>query len=306
MEAEIEWVKYIFNRLNSLGFCLYIELNPNITFENKKYLHLRWDYSNLSQNPNITMDIVNKNRHNNMFKQWHYGYLAANPTITWDDICSKKDKGWYRHEAIKKESVTFDIVLNNLEFFSEEMIRYFSENPNLTLENILNYPQYMEYWNFYHVSKHKNITFEMILANKHLKWNFKGICENPNVTWEVIKKYEYRIKWRYDWLSSNPNITWDIVINNIDKEWSFTRLSMNPNITWDIIINNPQYKWEYIYFLRNKNLTLKTLEYIISKINTNNLSNYTLMEVCKKDFKEDKEEFIKNYEKNNCQNVLMR
>ena len=293
MDAEIEWVKYVFNKLDSLGFWEHIELNPNITFENKKYFHRRWDYTNLSQNPNITMDIVNKNRHYNMYKQWSYGDLAANPTITWNDICTKKDKGWYRHEVIKKESVTFDIFLNNLDFFIKKDIYWFSQNPNLTLDIILNYPEYMDKWNFYDISSHKNITFEMILANKQLKWNFKGICENPNITWDIIKKYEYRIKWRYDWLSTNPNITWDIVKNNLDKKWCFARLSMNPNITFDIIMDNPQYKWNYRYFLWNKNLTLKTLEYAMKKIDTSELSNYDCIKVCKNEFKQDKDEFIR-------------
>jgi hypothetical protein len=239
------------------------------------------------------MDIVNKNRHYNMYKQWSYGDLAANPTITWNDICTKKDKGWYRHEVIKKESVTFDIFLNNLDFFIKKDIYWFSQNPNLTLDIILNYPEYMDKWNFYDISSHKNITFEMILANKQLKWNFKGICENPNITWDIIKKYEYRIKWRYDWLSTNPNITWDIVKNNLDKKWCFARLSMNPNITFDIIMDNPQYKWNYRYFLWNKNLTLKTLEYAMKKIDTSELSNYDCIKVCKNEFKQDKDEFIR-------------
>jgi hypothetical protein len=295
MEPEIEWVKYLFKKLNFLGFWKYLEINPNITFENMKYLSRRFDYDNLSCNPNITMDIVNNNRHYNPYKQWSYGRLSENPSITWSDICTKKEKAWYRDEVIKKESVIFDIVLNNLDFFVEKDLKCFSQNPNLTLDIILNYPQYMNYWNFYYVSKNKNITFEMILANKQLKWDFRGICENPNVTWDVIKKYEYRIKWRYDLLSLNPNITWDIVLNNLDKNWSFARLSMNPNITWDIIINNPQYKWNFKVFLWNKNLTLKTLEYIMSIIKEDEISNYDCIAVCKLEFKEDKEEFIKKY-----------
>ena len=82
MKPEIEWVKYLFNKLDFLGFWEHIELNPNITFENKKYFHRRWDYTNLSQNPNITMDYILKNQD----KPWAWGCISRNPNITMADI----------------------------------------------------------------------------------------------------------------------------------------------------------------------------------------------------------------------------
>ena len=47
-----------------------------------------------------------------------------------------------------------------------------------------------------------------------------------------------------------------------------------------------------------KNLTLKTLEYIMSVVKKDEISNYDCITVCKLEFKEDKEEFIKKYNEN--------
>ena len=41
-----------------------------------------WDYSYLSENPNITWDIVLANPD----KGWNYAYLSQNPNITWDIV----------------------------------------------------------------------------------------------------------------------------------------------------------------------------------------------------------------------------
>ncbi len=39
-----------------------------------------WEYDMLSQNPNITWEIVK----NNPYKPWDYNWLSLNPNIQWE------------------------------------------------------------------------------------------------------------------------------------------------------------------------------------------------------------------------------
>ena len=49
-----------------------------------------WDYDYVSQNHNITWEIVK----NNPDKDWHYGRLSLNPNITWEIVQNNPDKKW--------------------------------------------------------------------------------------------------------------------------------------------------------------------------------------------------------------------
>jgi len=49
-----------------------------------------WDYNELSQNPNITFEIIK----NNQDKPWEYKLLSCNPNITWDIIKENPNIPW--------------------------------------------------------------------------------------------------------------------------------------------------------------------------------------------------------------------
>jgi hypothetical protein len=57
-------------------------------------------------------------------------------------------------------------------------------------------------WDWYWISKNKNITWQ-------------NIIDNPDKSWD----------WYY--ISSNPNITWEIIVDNPDKQWNWYGISMN-------------------------------------------------------------------------------
>ena len=57
-------------------------------------------------------------------------------------------------------------------------------------------------------------------------WDYYHLSRNPNITWNIVKANPNK-PWDYKWLSKNPNITWDIVKANPDKRWNYFWLSMN-------------------------------------------------------------------------------
>ncbi len=69
----------------------WLSQNPNITWEIvRDNPDKDWDYTMLSQNPNITWEIVQ----NNTDKPWDYSLLSQNPNITWDIVQNNPDKHW--------------------------------------------------------------------------------------------------------------------------------------------------------------------------------------------------------------------
>jgi hypothetical protein len=65
---------------NHLGRGGYITANPDKA----------WSYYALSQNPNITWDIVVANPG----ITWNCHYLSMNASITWDIVAANQDKDW--------------------------------------------------------------------------------------------------------------------------------------------------------------------------------------------------------------------
>jgi hypothetical protein len=98
------------------GFYAYlfeaISQNPNITWEiveaNPEW---PWDYPWLSGNPNITWEIVQANPD----KNWCFEQLGTNnPNITWDIIDANPDAPWDYHKLSWKQipaGTTMDLSL---------------------------------------------------------------------------------------------------------------------------------------------------------------------------------------------------
>ena len=91
---EKEWEKYFWDFImkheNKLKWS-WLSQNPNITWDiiqNNLDKHLDWNW--LSQNPNITWEIIQ----NNLDKPWNWNGISENPNITWDIIKNNLDKPW--------------------------------------------------------------------------------------------------------------------------------------------------------------------------------------------------------------------
>ena len=63
---------------------------------------------------------------------------------------------------------------------------YISQNPNITMEIIVNSPE--KPWNWNIISNEKYITIEFIENSPDKPWNWKNISYNPNITMEMIEK----------------------------------------------------------------------------------------------------------------------
>ena len=90
--------------LHKLWNYMHLSENPNITWEIVKINKDKpWNWRLLSENPNITYEIVKENPKYpwdwaylsaNPNLPWNYMYLSKNPNITWKIVKTNKDKLW--------------------------------------------------------------------------------------------------------------------------------------------------------------------------------------------------------------------
>ena len=198
-----------------------------------------WNWFGLSQNPNITWDIVQRNPD----KKWNWDGLSGNPNITWDIVQKNADKPWSWKGLLRNPNITWDIV---------------QKNPN-------------KKWNWFELSYNPNITWDIVQKNPDKPWNWCPLSQNPNITWDIVQKNTGK-PWDWFGLSRNPNITWDIVQKNPNKPWNWDGLSENPNITWDIVQKNPDKKWDWRNLSENK-MTKAREAFINEKLNSKSVES---------------------------------
>ena len=156
-------------------------LSQNITFPENF-----WDLGWLSENPNITWEIVQANPD----KHWSFFSLSQNPNITCDIVQANIDKPWY--------------------------FEWLSENPNITWEIVQANPD--KDWHFYALSENPNITWEIVKANPDKPWNYEKIFLNHIGKQKFIEELKRAVNVISDWfieLKTNPD-------SNLCKKWMKT------------------------------------------------------------------------------------
>ena len=89
---------------------------------------------------------------------------------------------------------------------------------------ITKYPA--EKWAYWWVSKHENITLDIILSNPKLQWDWSFISMNPSITIDDIIAHR-DLPWNWKYLSSNTGMSIDDVINYPELPWQWSDLRKN-------------------------------------------------------------------------------
>lgn len=213
--------------------------NPNLTWDiiNKR-IDGQWDWNELSQNKAITLDIFT----NNIDAKWRWDYVSRNPNITWDFIKQNPTKKFNWGYVCRYINMNF----NHIEELKKLNWNTLSLNKNITWDFINNNPD--KPWNWKLLSR-KNPSIETVRMNSDKPWDYKILV---NTLWEIAKKTPDRANW---YIISSTIATWDMVKNNPDKPWNWVGLTINPNITLDIIEKNMDKGWVWEYALANPNMT---------------------------------------------------
>lgn len=251
--VEKKWQQYFWEsifdyfKLQSISFSN-LSRNPNISLEiimkNPQY---PWNYNELSSNSSINFTMVKKTPN----LKWNYNFLSLNPSISWLDIKSNIDLSWDWCNLAKKEGITIDIIKLKYTELNPKMLIHNSSVTLEMIENNLDIP-----WDLNEIILKENILFPDILELmkkyniKFLEKHITDISSQKNVFWHTVKNYP-NIKWNYKFLSCNPNITLEIILKNLDKNWSWKYFSYNPNFKLEYILRFPILNWDWEYISEN-------------------------------------------------------
>lgn len=158
------------------------------------------------------------------------------------------DKDWNICGILKNPNTPEWYIHKYFDTHIEEDCFCVSINPHLTIDIIKRHDPKLFSW--FHLSKHFNITLEIIELHPELPWNYTGISLNPNLTIEFYRKYKDK-EWSFHYISSNEAMTPEIIKNNPDFEWNFRGLSVNRSITEEFVLENKDKDWEMIYLSGN-------------------------------------------------------
>ena len=167
----------------------YISKHPNVKWEHIKSTIngpqcFGWFWNNVTENPNITFDIVN----NNLHYPWNISYLINNKNITMDIIKSNPEIEWNFNQ------ITFNTNLFNTETFNNE------SNLNFIIEKNRNFT-ILSLW--FYLSQ--IISPDIILSHPELPWSYNSVSRNPNMTLDYIEKIKTSHDCKYDWFNFSCN-----------------------------------------------------------------------------------------------------
>lgn len=164
------------------------------------YPEANWNFGNLSENPNISWNMVKNNLFsNNFFDEWEFSDLSQNPAISVENIQEYHYLPWDWQSMSSHPNLTWEFVEKNIN--KEWDIKELSANPVITYNIVKKYPD--------------------------IEWSWEGLLLNPNITFDIIKS-----DWRF-WgnIDLDMNNICDFVKNNYNREfWRY--LYRNPNISW--------------------------------------------------------------------------
>jgi len=242
----------------------------------------------LSSNPNLTIDLIEKNQE----KPWDWAEISKLPNITFSIVEEHPDKDWdWGVGLLTNPNITPDFIMDNRHlpwafpgYDWGNNISNLLDNPNLTIDFVKRHPNLIE-WNDNIVNElgnHKNITLD-ILDKYEFTCHLDSRSENPNLTLEyVFDKHMKLIDSDYSDGAPEPPETlcrdWDwndiwggVKIKSLKEfelysaatfgymHWGSWGLSNNKNLPWEIVEKYPDKPWNWKDLSRNPSITWENI-----------------------------------------------
>jgi hypothetical protein len=166
----------------------------NSIVENSEYCNSDEAWRLIGSNPNLTLNIINNSKYKKDLLA-DVSNLSNNPNLTVEFIKQHQELNWdWDRLSVNKAFKITDLENKNLPWTDN-----IYNNPNITPDYLIN-NKLMDpmYWNV--VSRYMSINY--IMDNRHLPWNWYNVSLNENLTVELIKNNP-DIPWNYSNLSGN-------------------------------------------------------------------------------------------------------
>lgn len=144
------------------------DLTCNIILATKDYID--WDISNYI-----------KTHYNISYKLIEYYLEQNNYIVPYNDYEYIIDNNTFSTKQLIELKLPLEYIIKNKKFYFSDIKKYHE-----TFNCILGYESDNYYIKI--LSRHKNITIDIIKANPNINWNLKYIYKNPNITEEYIRE----------------------------------------------------------------------------------------------------------------------
>ena len=195
-----------------------ISLNPNIfskNFEETKNFILKYQdellWYNMFINSGFTLEYLDYFLKNEIIKNIDWMSLSQNPNLTLDFIEKNINANWDWECLSDLPILTLDFIEKNLDKINWEYVSY---NPNLTYDFIIKYQNRLDW---FHLSKKLNLDIiKKIIASYEnlIEWDY--LTQNHNLTQEFIIKYQDYFD--LEVLLANPATNLNVIEYFINKE----------------------------------------------------------------------------------------
>jgi hypothetical protein len=162
-------------------------------------------------------------------KPWNYERLSEHLDISFADMIATKDMPW------------------NWKTLSLYLYKY-------TLEDVLAHTDIA--WDWICVSRHPDVTMDVVQQRPELPWSFDGLSANPNIRAAYIRA-NTQYSWSYAMLSQNRNLTEADVRMEPDRDWDWDALSWHPLLTIDLLLAFPEKPWNWGDVSGHENIRLQ-------------------------------------------------
>lgn len=229
-----------------------------------------WSMDGLSQNPNVTMEVVLQNPDRGWTVppftegRWNWVYLTPrlcqdirnvqqNPTLPWH---------W---QTVSRDALFTTEALHDLHTLLD--IPFLTLNKYLTLEAIESLPDIP--WCTERLSQRSDMTLDFVLRHPDRAWDIESLSYVIQAPVSVLRSVSW-YPWNWGKFSFNPHLTLDEVVANLDLPWDtrilsrhmvltvdqvlstlslvrwhFDELSANPSISHEDIRKTPWLPWSY-------------------------------------------------------------
>ncbi len=237
-----------------------------------------WDWYNLSENPNISLEFVEAHLNFpwdanmvystkllpvNFFDKasfvWNWSVLSKNPSLDMGFVSRNRNLWWDWKAMSENPSLTMDLfeqVSNDMGENSPWDSDKISRNPFLTMDFVENHIVENN-WDWDGMSINPAITMEFVQNNIDLEWTWWRMSGNPSLTMDFVENH-MNLRWHWTYMSINPSLTMEFVQNHPNLNWNWEYMSGNPSLTMEFLeanLNNPNFRWDWDSISKNPNLT---------------------------------------------------
>ena len=243
-----------------------------------QYPHKRWNWSNISKNPNISLAFVDAHPHlywttlelsknpnlnlayiqSHPERKWSTWELSVNPNFNLTWLQALLSKNWYENhwwgakQIWGRMSYHHNLELKWLQAFPDQDWNWtiISVSPSLETSWFQAFPD--ADWNVQKLSKHPNLSIEWLHIFPEKNWNMVALSSHENLTLDWIKSFP---EWEWIWkgfssitgISTHSRVTLDW-IKAFPVKWDWNALSQHPNLCleWIQIFPNKPWNWSFI------------------------------------------------------------